>query len=66
MSETCYRYKARLKTENDEIADHLLRLTHNQSPSCAGCELIAVNYRVLNERRAITACEMVGLESRKP
>lgn len=30
VSETCYRYKAKLKTDNDEIADHLLRLTHNQ------------------------------------
>lgn len=30
ISEACYRYRAKLSTENEEIADHLLRLTHNQ------------------------------------
>ena len=30
VSETCYRYQAKLKTQNDEIAEHLLRLTYNQ------------------------------------
>lgn len=30
ISETCYRYQARLSTENALIADWLLRLTHNQ------------------------------------
>jgi putative transposase len=30
ISETCYRYCARLGTENEEIADWLIRLTHNQ------------------------------------
>lgn len=30
ISETCYRYQACLSTENAEIADWLLRLTHNQ------------------------------------
>ncbi|WP_323001696.1 IS3 family transposase [Denitromonas sp.] len=30
ISETCYRYQAKLSAENDEIADHLIRLTHNQ------------------------------------
>jgi putative transposase len=30
ISEACYRYQAKLSTENEEIADHLLRLTHNQ------------------------------------
>lgn len=30
ISETCYRYQAKLSTENALIADWLLRLTHNQ------------------------------------
>ena len=29
ISETCYRYEAKLQTENDEIADWLIRLTDN-------------------------------------
>ncbi len=30
VSITCYRYQPRLSCENAEIADHLIRLTHNQ------------------------------------
>lgn len=30
ISECCYRYQPKLSTENAEIADHLVRLTHNQ------------------------------------
>ncbi len=30
ISETCYRYEPKLSDENDEIADWLIRLTHNQ------------------------------------
>jgi putative transposase len=30
ISEACYRYQPKLSTENEEIADHLVRLTHNQ------------------------------------
>ncbi|MCK1785061.1 IS3 family transposase [Pseudomonas sp. TNT11] len=30
VSITCYRYQSRLSPENAEIADHLIRLTHNQ------------------------------------
>jgi putative transposase len=30
ISETCYRYEPRLSCENEEIADWLIRLTHNQ------------------------------------
>ena len=30
ISETCYRYQPTLSAENEEIADWLLRLTHNQ------------------------------------
>jgi len=30
ISQTCYRYQAKLSSENLEIADHLIRLTHNQ------------------------------------
>ncbi|SUD12482.1 ISxac2 transposase [Pseudomonas aeruginosa] len=30
VSVTCYRYQPRLSSENAEISDHLIRLTHNQ------------------------------------
>ncbi len=30
VSQTCYRYQPKLSSENDEIADWLVRLTHNQ------------------------------------
>ena len=30
VSVTCYRYQPLLSSENAEIADHLIRLTHNQ------------------------------------
>ena len=30
ISETCYRYQAKLSEENELIADCLIRLTHNQ------------------------------------
>jgi putative transposase len=30
ISETCYRYEPKLSEENEEIADWLIRLTHNQ------------------------------------
>ncbi|HMV59334.1 MAG TPA: IS3 family transposase [Nitrospira sp.] len=30
ISQTCYRYQAKQTAENAEIADHLIRLTHNQ------------------------------------
>ena len=30
ISTTCYRYQPRLAEANAEIADHLIRLTHNQ------------------------------------
>lgn len=30
ISETCYRYQGVLSAENEQIADHLIRLTHNQ------------------------------------
>lgn len=30
ISETCYRYQAKLSNENAEISDWLIRLTHNQ------------------------------------
>jgi putative transposase len=29
ISQTCYRYCANLSTENERIADWLIRLTHN-------------------------------------
>lgn len=30
ISETCYRYKPKFSLENEDIADWLIRLTHNQ------------------------------------
>ena len=30
ISETCYRYQPKLSTENEKIANWLIRLTHNQ------------------------------------
>jgi putative transposase len=30
ISQTCYRYQAKQSAESVEIADHLIRLTHNQ------------------------------------
>jgi len=30
ISETCYRYQAKRSAENEEIADRLIKLTHNQ------------------------------------
>jgi putative transposase len=30
VSQTCYRYKAKLSSQNEQIADWLVRLTHNQ------------------------------------
>jgi putative transposase len=30
ISEACYRYQPKLATENEEIADHLVCLAHNQ------------------------------------
>ena len=30
ISETCYRYRAKSSVINEEIAEHLIRLTHNQ------------------------------------
>ncbi len=30
ISEACYRYRPKQAAENDDIADHLIRLTHNQ------------------------------------
>lgn len=30
ISQTCYRYEPKLSAENEQIADWLMRLTHNQ------------------------------------
>lgn len=30
ICQTCYRYRARRSAENEQVADHLIRLTHNQ------------------------------------
>lgn len=33
ISKVCYRYQAKYAAKNAEIADHLIRLTHNGNPS---------------------------------
>jgi putative transposase len=48
ISETCYRYRARLSSEKEMIADWLIRLTNNQRqlglwpvfPVSAQCEAV--------------------------
>ena len=40
ISESCYRYQPRLASENDEIADWLVRLTEKESDWGLGCALI--------------------------
>ncbi len=37
VSETCYRYEAKRRAENEEIADWLIRLTDNQRTWDSGC-----------------------------
>lgn len=37
ISQTCYRYKAKLDAENSVIADWLVRLTNNQRNWASGC-----------------------------
>ena len=39
ISETCYRYEAKLSEENEFIADWLIRLTHNQKTGDLGCAI---------------------------
>lgn len=54
ISETCYRYCARLSTENEEIADWLIRLTHNQKDWGFGlCYLYLrnVKHKLWNHKR---------------
>ena len=46
VSQTCYRYKAKLSGQNEQIADWLLRLTHNQRNWCFGlCYLFLRNVK---------------------
>ena len=54
ISETCYRYRAKLSSENAEIADWLIRLTHNQKDWGFGlCFLYLrnVQYKPWNHKR---------------
>ena len=39
ISETCYRYRAKFTSENAEIADWLIRLTHNKKDWGLGIEV---------------------------
>jgi len=49
ISQTCYRYKAKLDAENDVIADWLVRLTNNQRNWGFGlCVLYLRNVKVSN------------------
>ena len=67
VSEACYRYQPKLSTENAEIADHLVRLTHNQRNW--GFGLCFLNLRNVkghpwNHRRVYRIYREVGLNLR--
>lgn len=49
ISEKCYRYQAKLSSTNQQIADWLLRLTHDQRNWGFGlCYLYLLTSKVLN------------------
>ena len=52
ISQTCYRYQAKLKHEEAVIADWLVRLTHNQRNWGFGlCYLYLRNVKTVQEKR---------------
>jgi len=80
-SGSCYRYQPRLSLENAEIADHLIRLTHNQRNWGFGlCFLYLRNvkgyrwshkwvcriYRELELNRRIKPCRRIVREKPEP
>ena len=66
ISEACYRYSPRLSSENEEIADHLLRLTHNQRNWGFGlCYLYLRNVKGFkwNHKRVYRVYKELGAQS---
>ena len=58
ISESCYRYTAKLSDENAEIADWLIRFTNNQKMRISRMRNIAIIQRRLKrERQRTTSLE---------
>jgi putative transposase len=67
VSETCYRYVPKLSSENDQIADWLVRLTHNQRNWGFGlCYLFLRNVKGLpwNHKRVYRIYRLLELNLR--
>ena len=67
VSETCYRYEPKLSSENEQIADWLVRLTHNQRNWGFGlCYLFLRNVKGLmwNHKRVYRIYRLLELNLR--
>jgi putative transposase len=67
VSQTCYRYKAKLSAENERISDWLVRLTHNQRNWGFGlCYLFLRNVKgfVRNHKRVYRIYKLLELNFR--